>query len=373
MNPLLYSRSRNFVKPMTFPSLLISAPSKGLIKDGLAALASDSSDEATLADKEESYVAKKAELEKSLGVSLEKVADTERRVQEFEHNNDTLEDLPSEFGDAEAKLRSSEERVRFLEDKVSEDIKQLLEKDSSLNSYRERVFVTEQELASVSGGFKRLTAQHRSDKYLLDGVRTALPLHKTASQQRALAHYKDCDKLLADKAVLKTEFFNFRADMQAKINRSHISADGEVVRTNAIIGERIRLPVSEKTPRHRLQMRSGGSQDVEDLKYLLNGAVAKECCSQTITQSLQEQFLSVCSDVNTYRQRLPLYTERFTPDKTESFSGFLHNLNIGVKKLVEKQRNDIETNPKTALNTIDAFLRSVESKLSRLGPISEYF
>lgn len=42
-------------------------------------------------------------------------------------------------------------------------------------------------------------------------------------------------------------------------------------------------------------------------------------------------------------------TEMLTTDVTDRFSGFLYSLSREVKKLKEKQRNDIETTVKTDL------------------------
>lgn len=58
---------------------------------------------------------------------------------------------------------------------------------------------------SVSTDIKHLTAQHTAEKNLDYVVRTAFSLHTTALQERALGHSKDRKKLLADKAVVRTE------------------------------------------------------------------------------------------------------------------------------------------------------------------------
>lgn len=49
----------------------------------------------------------------------------------------------------------------------------------------------EWKLGSSSADGKHHTAQHTAEKDLLNGVRTALADHKTASQPRALPHAKD--------------------------------------------------------------------------------------------------------------------------------------------------------------------------------------
>lgn len=64
------------------------------------------------------------------------------------------------------------------------------------------------------------------------------------------------------------------------------------------------------------------------------------------------------------------YTERYTTDLNNGFSGFLYDLSAEVKTLYEKQRKDIESITKIVFVAIDAFLRSVNSKQSRPGPFN---
>lgn len=101
------------------------------------------------------------------------------------------------------------------------------------------------------------------------------------------------------------------------------------------------------------------------MKYQLDDTVAKEPRSENLTKSLREQELFVQSDIDKYRQGLPLYTERFTADVTEGFSNFLFCLGTEVKKSVAKQRKDVKTTVKTDVEAIDSVLCSIESKLSR--------
>lgn len=55
-------------------------------------------------------------------------------------------------------------------------------------------------------------------------------------------------------------------------------------------------------------------------------------------------------------------------DVADGSSGFLYSFAREVKKLVKKQRKDIETTVKTDIEAVDAFLRSVGNKLSWPGP-----
>lgn len=189
------------------------------MKAELAALAFADGGGTSFANLKEPYAAKKAQVEKSLTASEEKLVDDEHQIEKFEHNRNTLDELATMVDEAEIKLRGSEEHVRSLKHKVSKQSHQLLEKDASLAVYRERDVVLEQELAGLLVDFKRLTKQHTADEDFLDGVCTELALHKKASQQRVLTYFMVREKLSAGKAVVETEFSKFSAEKQAKIYR----------------------------------------------------------------------------------------------------------------------------------------------------------
>lgn len=89
----------------------------------------------SLADLMESHVAEKADLERYLAASEDKLADSERRMQVLEHKKDILNGLANKFDERPTKLKSSEEKFHFLEDKVSEQNSQLVEKNVSSSVY----------------------------------------------------------------------------------------------------------------------------------------------------------------------------------------------------------------------------------------------
>lgn len=60
-------------------------------------------------------------------------------------------------------MKTSEEHVRFLKYKMSEQNNQLVEKGASSTVYQELVIVPEEELDSASGMVERLTTQHKAD------------------------------------------------------------------------------------------------------------------------------------------------------------------------------------------------------------------
>lgn len=61
-----------------------------------------------MADLKEFHVADRAELEKSLAAFTKKLKSTNCRIQKFELNKDTLDDLATRVEHAEAKSRSSQ-------------------------------------------------------------------------------------------------------------------------------------------------------------------------------------------------------------------------------------------------------------------------
>lgn len=80
--------------------------------------------------------------------------------------------------------------------------------------------------------------------------------------------------------------------------------------------------------------------------------------------------MSVQPNVVKYCQLLLFCTELPTADVSDGFCDFLYNLGTEDKRLVEKQCKNIETTTKSDHETIDTFLRSVNSKLSRAGTSS---
>lgn len=92
----------------------------------------------------ESYETGKAEFKKFLVASEEKLVDVEHRIQAFEHTRYTVEELLIKVDEAEAKLKNSEEHVRFIENKVSKQRNYLLWKDVYSSGYRERVVALKQ-------------------------------------------------------------------------------------------------------------------------------------------------------------------------------------------------------------------------------------
>lgn len=119
-----------------------------------------------------------------------------------------------------------------------------------------------------------------------------------------------------------------------------------------------------------MQLGSANNEEVESSSYRLDGAVAKESWVEYNIEFPREQLLSVRSDVNKYRQRLPLYTERFTADVTDWFTDFLYSLSREVRKLVKKQWEDVDNNVKTDFEAVYVFLQGIASKLSPAGPSS---
>lgn len=179
---------------------------------------------------------------------------------------------------------------------------------------------------NASAEVKCLTTRHTADKVLHESVQTAVALHNTASEQRASANTKDCENILTDKVVCEAKFQKIPKDMQTNIDLIQASLNNEVKRANVLDSKRVKLLVSEYSIKRQMQLLSEDSLIRENLKYGMDGTVAKNRRSQTINQFLQEQLPFIQSNVKKHGQRFHLYLERFTVDVTESFSGFLYSL-----------------------------------------------
>lgn len=70
-------------------------------------------------------------LREPLAASEESKVDVDRRILEFKHNMDTTDKSATKVDEAGAKLRGSEEYVRFQEDEMFKQGNQLLEKNAS--------------------------------------------------------------------------------------------------------------------------------------------------------------------------------------------------------------------------------------------------
>lgn len=122
---------------------------QGVIKDAIAAFYSGYSDEASLANLKESHAVMKADLEESLTVPKDKLANREHRIQKLENSKDIVDDFATKADEGQDVLRSSEEHVHFLEYKVFEQSYQFAEMDASSSVYPERVVVLEKSLANA--------------------------------------------------------------------------------------------------------------------------------------------------------------------------------------------------------------------------------
>lgn len=118
--------------------------------------------------------------------------------------------------------------------------------------------------------------------------------------------------------------------MQAISDRIHAFLDRRLNCTNALFKVLVRLFASERSLKCTLQLESEDHEEFDDLNYRLDGDLGKERRSQTTIKPLQEQLLYDRSNVDTFRQLLTLYIERFTADVTDGFSGFLNSFSSKV-------------------------------------------
>lgn len=167
---------------------------QGGIRDSLVSFASTGVDGSFPPDLKEFHAVLKENLEKSLAASEDILADEERRMGQFEHNMDTPDEFAIRANEAQAKLNSSGKLFLFFENKAFEQSSQLVKKDTFLCGYRELVIVFEKDSPTELARVKPLTTQHTVDKRVLDDVRTALALQKTALQHRVTGDAKHREK-----------------------------------------------------------------------------------------------------------------------------------------------------------------------------------
>lgn len=96
-------------------------------------------------------------------------------------------------------------------------------------------------------------------------------------------------------------------------------------------------------------------------------AIAKKRQAQNAVQSLQSQSGTVRTTVDSYPRGLTNITKCIETDVTDGFGGFLSEFLPETRKLIKKQRDIIELTVETDLETLEAFLRSLESEPSRPG------
>lgn len=76
-------------------------------------------------------------------------------------------------------------------------------------------------------------------------------------------------------AAFEAKFNKFWAETKTKSDLTKIPSDGEMKLASEIDRDCVRLPVSGKSLKRQLELRSENSQEVEGLEYGLDSAVAK--------------------------------------------------------------------------------------------------
>lgn len=144
------------------------------------------------------------------------MSDAQKRVQELDLTKDRVDEPAGRVDEAEKALSASQERVQYVEGNLSKLSNEKLSKDAEAANERERLSKLGGQVTSLSADLKQARAQNMTDKHLLEGVKTALALQKTASQQRISNYIKECEKCVADKAAVDAKFRQYRAEMDTK-------------------------------------------------------------------------------------------------------------------------------------------------------------
>lgn len=82
----------------------------------------------------------------------------------------------------------------------------MLDKDAGSADKRERLSKPESQVTILSADVQQALVQSSSNKDPMEGVKTALYLQKTMSQQRISSYVKYREKLVADNAAIDEEF-----------------------------------------------------------------------------------------------------------------------------------------------------------------------
>lgn len=94
--------------------------------------------------------------------------------------------------------------------------------------------------------------------------------------------------------------------------------------------------LSEKLLKLQLRDRSDDSMKIEDLRYKLDGAVAKGRRVQNAVESVQSLPDTVRATVNSFHQPVPKYTKCMSTNVTDIILGFLFEFLQQARKLIEK-------------------------------------
>lgn len=174
--------------------------------------------------------------------------------------------------------------------------------------------------------------------------------------------------MVGDKAAFGAEFRQYRADMDTKLGRVQASLNDEERRASEGKKERDWPFLSKKPLKAPLRHRSVDSEKVGSLQYRLDDADAKERQAQKAGESLPSQLNTGWAPADSYRWGLPSITEHVKTNVADGFGGFLFEILQEARKLIKKQQDTIQLTVKKGLEAVVAFLRSLESELSRLGP-----
>lgn len=120
----------------------------------------------------------------------------------------------------------------------------------------------------------------------------------------------------------------------------------------------------------QLRHRRDDNEKVVDLQYQLNGAEVKYFRSQKAVKSLQSQLDIVQATVNSYLWGLRNVTELVKTEVTDSFGGFLFQIQQEARMLISKQPVTIEWTVQTDLEDVYAFVCSLAYNLSLAGHLS---
>lgn len=131
--------------------------------------------------------------------------DAQQHVPKLELTKDTVDQLASKVDEAENPLGASQEHVHYFEEKLADQSNPVLAKEAEATNERDRLSKPEVQVMSLPADLQQARAPNATEKNLLEGIRTALALQKTASQQRISSYVEERKKSVGDKATIDVE------------------------------------------------------------------------------------------------------------------------------------------------------------------------
>lgn len=120
--------------------------------------------------------------------------------------------------------------MQCLGEILAEQSIQVLAKNADTANERGRLSRLDGRVMILSADLQQALVQNTTDEDLLEGVKTALALQKTAYQQRISSRVKERRKLVANMAAIDAESRQYRPNIDIKLGWLHVLLGDDVLR-----------------------------------------------------------------------------------------------------------------------------------------------